>query len=694
MNIYGIINPDFCNQIKAKECDKTIFKPGDLLSFFKYCNLDIENDYHDIFQVNFSKGFRISSEFEEDIILSGTENLEEIQLLFTRFKSLYLSIFCSAISNGLYDNVFITGSIDFKHETAITVKELNDKFKIVKTKIKDETLKNKKNLFLYISDEDITFDNENTNLTVKRFENKTPLSSIIFFLTNTCSVSAIREKQIFINMATDFIEEKDNPIKEINCFFTGTDSSKALFSPLLFETVNKLIPLNESLIINIFQLRIYSSKERTNNALKQPEWFGGGNKQKLYKLNETMSIFDASLTPALMQLSDSILVAGNDKIKLNLKTIDNKDFLIDNTEMQSCFEIAGKNKSFFAVANDTKISILQKDKKQKDFAEEISKTIENIKKAFCFNSNTKNNTKNNFVPFVISGFPGIGKTETNLKLARIESHKEHEKIISSDDRINNAAFADSKEIQKFRNNYDWLYLSRDDCKKRVIEKHEDVDDYKTIEYNYRAAETQNSISLAKILHARIDLGAKECQNALTRYTLFKYGYTIFYLTLTPYPLDEETLKELHNQKFDLVETEVNTLIPFENSWYFFKSYIEEIYKNEPLFNSISNYCFEDYYEQIFCHNPAMADRMLRRNFFDAKNRAMNKACETCTKECTENCTNWKEQKNQQIFKDFVHNNIWNARFKDYCKYCHQIIVREKSVSETAGKILKILEKNK
>ena len=75
MDIYGIITPTFCNQIKGIKMEKTIFTPGDFLSFFKHYNQEIENDFDDIFKMNFQKSFGISSKFEEKIILQGLENI-------------------------------------------------------------------------------------------------------------------------------------------------------------------------------------------------------------------------------------------------------------------------------------------------------------------------------------------------------------------------------------------------------------------------------------------------------------------------------------------------------------------------------------------------------------------------------------------------------------------------------------------
>lgn len=693
MDIYGIIRgknePDtFCKRIISTKNTETCFKAGNFLSFFKLNNDNIEADFNDLYNNHFNEKFLISSEFNETEIFPLGTTEKEIKNKFSEFKSLYLPMFCAAISDGLYDNVFLTGTINFKYEKACKVKDIKDKYEIVKKKIMQNSFEDKKNLFLYIADEIIDEKGKPKNLEIQQFPNNTPLSSIIFFLTHTCSFSAIREKQLFTNTTIDFIKTNQRNISIINCFFSGTKSSSAFLSNPVFDEINALIYSNTQLIINIFQLKVFSLKERTNSRLKRPDWFTEDN-EDLRKKNEEMSLFDSSLTPVLMQFSDSILETGNDKIQLNLKIADNKNFLKENPEMCSCIEIISKDSSFIAISDEERISLF--DKESNKNKNKIEKSSQKIKKSFLLSSNKEPNSQSNFIPMVLTGFPGIGKTSTILSLAREESKNPDEKVISTDDRINNAAFSDNPNVQIFRNQYDWFYLSRNKCKERALKMNEKEDNYMIVEYNYRSTEVQNSIALAKVLHCRIDIGAKECLNKLTRYELFKNGYQILYLTITETPLDRETIQKLHSQKADMIVLPSDEKVLFENNWNFFRQHLIEILNtNKELFNTISEHCFNDYYERIFRYNPAMADKESRRNFYEEKNIAMDNACENCNENlCTVNCSYWQNEKNQTLFKNFVHK-LWNNRFEAYCKYCHKIIVRGQSLSETTKNLIDIL----
>lgn len=687
-NIFGILEgqnkADFCEMINTKESDKTEFDKKDLLSWL----FKSTEDFKKLFNKYFEKNFKISSSYRIKIVISPDTH-----------SSLFLAIFCSAIKELKFDNVFITGSIDFDKQTTKSVTEISNKFENVKTKISnDELLKKSTNLFLYISDKDENLANVDLPIEIKRFNPDTRLSEIVFFLQNSGRFK-FDEKYLFENYVREDLNNKKNSIEEIDFFFTGEESSDALFSTNIFKQIVESIKIKESNFnINIYLLKHFSSQHRMNSYEKLPKWIEKFecDYEKINPLNEKMSLFERRLRPIKEMIIDIILeYNAKDRIHLNLFTVDKETFFQKNDEKSgfSAMIIKFSTETIFTYTDFTKTINISKVANSENANTQNSVIAKVTELCELFNPILESK-ENSFTPFVLLGFPAVGKSTTTLKFAQLENPNvdiQNIKIYSSDDRINESVFSDSESTKTFRSQFYWAYHSREETSE-LSKKFGNGCEYKKIEYKIRRHSVHDSINLAWLTHTRVDLGAKEILEPSVRGLLYKKGYRNILMLNAKTPLSEDVANDFAN---------------FKNTWEYVKSNLHEIRKNNiDLYSKISAHAFDEYFNDVFLEHPENALLGPRRNIFAMKNAAISNnknilgdydldkkegICYKCDEPCSKECQHWK--KNHDNFKKILKAKIWDERFPYYLDFCTDILIRKPTVYDTALEVLRVLNKD-
>lgn len=496
--VYGILT---CGDDLQRNCDKVcaeiqfladkkgISKFDGFLSFFDTVEKGFEEKITHIitdFFPNTNEDFFIKSGFDKTAISipQRTEETDEFNP-FAVYKSLYLAIFCSRIE--AEKHLFITGTIDFTKKTAEEVNDIEDKFKVVISKIRSNHYVVDKCEFIYISQKDKQFDNE-IGLQTKRFAPNTSLSDIIYYLQNS-TVVLEDDKHVYSRILNDELKKNKEQLEQIDFYFPGEKSSDLLFDNQFFKNINDIISkrsINE-FCLNFYTIEYYASQQRMDGQKKIPAWInnyllknGEYDYAKINEINNKISIFVHNLEPQFGMLIDSILQNGAEKITLKHFEVDGKIFFADeNYKKQSAIIIQYTDGSswqcyseFFNDNTDNKIYIVKlKERSKENEKNQIVKTIGNIQDIFCTNLYNTNISLTGFSPYILIGFPGTGKTETTKFFSIIENYdsndSEAKKIFSSDDRINNRAFSDNEESQIFRSKFEWAYPSRKEAKERI-----------------------------------------------------------------------------------------------------------------------------------------------------------------------------------------------------------------------------------
>lgn len=709
MKIYGIIaygkkSESKCKIIRASKIseDNCRFSRGNFLLNFKKVKPELLGKYTSLSQMFFKCCFEYQSGFTKQGVFE-IENEELIKRHFEeKLDSLYLPIFLSGIENANYDNAFITGDIDFENAAVKNVKEIECKFDNVKLRIRKNGIEDKKNLFLYISDKDVSLDTEGLNIEIKRFEGDSSLSEILYFLKNSTRYLPA-EKNLYEN---DLIKElQEKPLKEVNFYFTGEESSDGLFSTNIFKQIGQVIKdKSTEFNINIYLLKYFSSQQRMNSFVCIPKWCEKFKDKESDELNyniinllsDKISLFHRRLQFVSEMLVDVVLeYAATDRVKINFFDTDGEDFFDEknNGEVSAVkieFEDNGK---ILGYSKGNQGIYLFNKKADCEYEDDITIQVECIANYFTAGKTEQN--KKEFVPFVLMGFPATGKSITTLKLAQLENPLEdmqNIKIFSSDDRINEAAFADSEVTKTFRSQFDWAYPSRKDVERKALAVGVSKEFYKNIEYEVRNNAVCDSINLAYITHSRVDLGAKEILDATVRSLLYKRGFKNILMLNAKTPLPDDLAKKIDE---------------FENNWKWVKENLHDIRNREDkLFEQISLYAFNEYFKDVFFDYPEKADLWLRRNIFAMKNTTVNNvlkkddcnnygtekvSCNDCVEKekiCSKHCRFWIEARDD--FKNTLKDKIWDERFEYYLRYCTDIIVREESPARTAAEILKVI----
>lgn len=735
-----------CAKIKFLADNKGISKFDGFLSFFDTVEKGFEEKITHIitdFFPNTNEDFFIQSGFDKTAISipQRTDETDEFNP-FAVYKSLYLAIFCSRIKTEKH--LFITGTIDFNKKTAEEVSDIEDKFKVVISKIRSNYYDVDKCEFIYISQKDKQFDNE-IGLQTKRFAPNTSLSDIIYYLQNS-TVVLEDDKHVYSKIVNDELKKNKEQLEQIDFYFPGDKSSMLLFDLSVFQTIKDIIIDNpEAKIKLVFHsLQYYASKQQMDSWNKEdwkPSWLENFSDKDTEKqnVNNLLSIFAQNLEPQLMMLVDTILrTASNSELKHF--EVDSEQFFNQNYKNQSAIVITYKKSKddkkplWMCYSNSSEenkdwISITKLEDAQTINEDSNFSAINTISTLFRDNY-TEDKLEISFSPFILSGAPGSGKSATTLYYARMEHLNESGdsqaiKVFSSDDRINNRAYSDNIEYRIISSKFDWANPSRKEAEDRIrflvnkcyekeksdinrlkellktlypnkadqIDKetketklHEKFDDffikkYRKVEYNLRAHSTVDTIDLAWSQKQRCDLGGKEPMDPYIRLRLFLRGYVNLLLVNAEKPFAEED--------FETVRRTIPGIT--ENSWVIVKKNLIKLEENVELFQKMSNHIFEEYYKE-YEQNPALADPSLRRNIFKLKTDALGKKCDNCDFKqngCYKECPDWLENKN--MFKEKLKKDIFEPRIRFYLDYAQHIIVRQPEIDKTADLIQKIIQ---
>ena len=369
--VYGVIwgedNPEvLCNKIYRNNSSKRLLDDA-FLSCFKYIDDKIETKYSELFKLFLTNNtpFSLESEFDLEQIKNRLfepdhkkqltnfvfeqtkpedektkkERIKSIYSIeFSRFRSLLLAIFCSAFNSDKI--LFITGDIDFSTGKAIAVTDIDKKFEIVCSKIKDCKDK-KKYEFICIADKDdkhFKKINNKFNIAIQRFEPGTSLSEIVYYIQHSAIILE-KDKHIYTNLFVNELKElskNTQSLSKIDFYFSGDESSSLLFDTKIFEEINTIIKENsdQEFSINFHTLEYYASQQRMDGQKEIPSWINNKNFKtendeydfkQINKINDVLSIFARNLEPQLGMLIDSILKI-NSNVKLNRFEVDNKQF--------------------------------------------------------------------------------------------------------------------------------------------------------------------------------------------------------------------------------------------------------------------------------------------------------------------------------------------------------------------------------